>query len=135
MKFWNWKRKIEKDFYMKLFGLNLILQKIWPGAFLEARKIYLWKKKLLKRSSGSWKHFLANRTAEKEIKFWLYFLIRYFFSAQLKKMNSHYEPISNTDEEYLDSCSSVELLQGIHNSYHELWWALLNFRPKRFPHG
>ena len=33
-------------------------------------------------------------------------------------MNSHYKPISNTDEEYLDICSPVELLQGIHDSYH-----------------
>ena len=33
-------------------------------------------------------------------------------------MNSHYEPISNIDKEYLNSCSPVELLQGIHDIYH-----------------
>ena len=32
-------------------------------------------------------------------------------------MTSHYEPISNIDEEYVNSCSPVELLQGIHDSY------------------
>ena len=29
-----------------------------------------------------------------------------------------YEPISNVDEDYLNSCSPIELLQGIHDSYH-----------------
>ena len=32
-------------------------------------------------------------------------------------MTSRYEPISNIDEEYRNSCFPVELLQGIHNSY------------------
>ena len=45
--------KTEKHFIMKLFGLNLILQKVLADALLEARKVYLWKKKLLKRSSAS----------------------------------------------------------------------------------
>ena len=35
----------------------------------------------------------------------------------MKTITSHYEPISNIDEDYLNSCSPVELLQGIHNSY------------------
>ena len=31
-------------------------------------------------------------------------------------MTSHYEPVSNADEEYLESCSPVELWQGIHDN-------------------
>ena len=33
-------------------------------------------------------------------------------------MTSHYKPVSNVGEEYLESCSPAKLLQGIHDSYY-----------------
>ena len=41
-----------------------------------------------------------------------------FFFYCLIKNASHYQPISNIDEEYLNSWFSVQLLQGILDSYH-----------------
>ena len=32
-------------------------------------------------------------------------------------MSVHYEPISHIDENYLNSCSPAELIQGVHDSY------------------
>ena len=32
-------------------------------------------------------------------------------------MRVHYEPISHVDENYLNNCSPVELLQGVPDSY------------------
>lgn len=47
-------------------------------------------------------------------------------------MTLHYEPISNIDEEYLNSYSLVELLQGVHNSYHVNYDCHLIFAQKDF---
>ena len=32
-------------------------------------------------------------------------------------MSFHYEPITNVDGKYIKNCSSLELLQGMHDSY------------------
>ena len=32
-------------------------------------------------------------------------------------MSIHYEPISNINEDYLNNCTPIELLQGVHDSY------------------
>ena len=44
-----------------------------------------------------------------------------------------YEPISNVDEDYLNSCSPIELLQGIHDSYHVKYGRHLIFAKKYYP--
>ena len=43
-----------------------------------------------------------------------------------------YEPISNVDEDYLNSCSRIELLQGIHDSYHVKYGRHLIFAEKDY---
>ena len=43
-----------------------------------------------------------------------------------------YETISNVDEDYLNSCSPIELLQGIHDSYHVRYGRHLIFAKKDY---
>ena len=82
--------------------------------------IYIWEKNYWRDHPAVGTIFWLTELVKYKKKDWLYFLISFFlffFLPLMKKVTSHYEPISNIDEDYLNSCSPVELLQGIHNSY------------------